>query len=65
MLFFVLCPCCESRVDVPAGAVGSRRGDPWNVVLCDVCDAAFDYDDGDIHESEDEWLAESLSGSET
>lgn len=65
MLFYVLCPCCESRVDVPDQAVGPNRTQPWNVVLCDVCDAAFDYDDEDVQEAEDDWLTASLSGSES
>lgn len=65
MLFYVLCPCCESRVDVPALAVDPMRTAPWNVVLCDVCDAAFDYDDEGIHETEDDWLAKNLNDSPT
>lgn len=47
-MFYVICPFCLSRVDIPDNAVGRERTDPWNVVGCDECDATFDYDDDDI-----------------
>jgi predicted Zn finger-like uncharacterized protein len=47
-MFYVLCPCCQAKTDIPADAVGPDRTDPWNVVRCDECDASFDYDDEDI-----------------
>ncbi len=47
-MFYVICPTCEARVEIPADAVGPDRTDPWNVVLCDECDASFDFDDEDV-----------------
>jgi hypothetical protein len=53
-MFYVICPTCEARVEVPAGAaVGPERSDLWNVVQCDECDAGFDYDDEDVVAQED------------
>lgn len=49
-MLFVICPCCNARVEVPATAVGPDRADSWNVVSCDDCDAAFNYDDEDVIE---------------
>ena len=49
-MFFVICPCCNGHVEIPAIAVGTDRADPWNVVTCDDCDAAFNYDDEDVIE---------------
>jgi hypothetical protein len=53
-MFYVPCPCCESSVEVPSDSVGSERQHLWNVIVCDVCDAAFDYDDGNIHNVDDQ-----------
>ncbi len=47
-MFYVICPTCEARVEIPGDAVGPNRSDPWNVVRCDECDAGFDYDDEDV-----------------
>ncbi len=47
-MFYVTCPTCETRVEIPAVAVGPDRTDPWNVVQCDECNAGFDYDDEDV-----------------
>ena len=51
-MFYVICPTCEARVEIPADAVGPDRTDPWNVVQCDECDAGFDYDDEDVFTEE-------------
>lgn len=53
-MFFVRCPCCQSPVEIPASAVGPERDDLYNVVVCDVCDAAFDFDDDEVQEKADE-----------
>ena len=47
-MFYVICPTCAARVEIPADAVGPNRCDLWNVVACDECDAGFDYDDEDV-----------------
>ena len=47
-MFFVRCPTCGSEVEIPANAVGSERTDPWNIVGCDECSVAFDYDDAEV-----------------
>jgi hypothetical protein len=47
-MFYVICPTCEARVEVPTNAVGSGRTDPCRVVQCVECDAGFDYDDEDV-----------------
>jgi hypothetical protein len=49
-MFYVLCPCCHDRVEVPDNAVGPDRTDLWNVIECDLCFAGFDYDDEDVFE---------------
>jgi predicted Zn finger-like uncharacterized protein len=51
-MFYVICPRCQARVEIPADAVGPDRTDPWNVVRCDECNAAFDYDDEDVFAEE-------------
>jgi len=51
-MFYVICPTCEARVEIPADAVGPDRSDPWNVVRCDECDTSFDYDDQDVFQTE-------------
>ena len=51
--FYVLCPCCESRVDAfPTGSEHAR-----NLVVCELCDSSFDYTDKDIRQTEDELTA--------
>ena len=48
--FYVLCPCCDSRVDAfPTGSDHAR-----NLVVCELCDSCFDYTDKDIRQTEDE-----------
>lgn len=47
-MFFVPCPRCGAAVDVSADADGLDRRVPWNVVSCDECDFAFDYDDAEV-----------------
>ncbi|MBC7855286.1 MAG: hypothetical protein IAF94_17800 [Pirellulaceae bacterium] len=51
---FVLCPCCGSRVEVPSDAIGRDRRRLWDVIVCDTCDASFDYDDEDIQIVDDQ-----------
>lgn len=50
-MFYVICPCCQSQVEIPDDAVGPDRSDPWNVAHCDECGNAFDYDDEDVIET--------------
>jgi hypothetical protein len=47
-MFYVICPTCQNRVEIPAEAVGPDRTDLFNTVCCDECDTGFDYDDGEI-----------------
>ena len=48
--FYVICPCCDSRVDAfPTGSDHAR-----NLVVCELCDSCFDYTDKDIRQTEDE-----------
>jgi hypothetical protein len=47
-MFYVICPTCGARVEIPADAIGTERSDPWNIVPCDACPASFDYDDEDV-----------------
>ena len=47
-MFYVICPTCQARVEIPADAVGPDRSDSWNVVRCDECNTGFDYDDDDV-----------------
>ena len=51
-MFYVICPTCEARVEIPADAVGPYRSDPWNVVQCNECDTGFDYDDEEVFAEE-------------
>lgn len=52
-MFYVLCPDCGTKVEIPANAVGPDRTDIWNVVACDNCDLAFDYPDEDVQSGPD------------
>lgn len=52
-MFFVPCPRCGAAVELPADAVGPDRTDLWNVVSCDECDFAFDYDDCEVQSRHD------------
>jgi len=47
-MFYVLCPGCQEKVEIPADAVGPDRSDPWNVIACDECRLSFDYNDEDV-----------------
>ncbi len=47
-MFYVICPTCRTRVEIPADAVGPGRTDPWKVTSCDECGAGFDYDDHEV-----------------
>jgi hypothetical protein len=47
-MFYILCPFCQAKVEIPADAVGPNRTDLFNVTRCDDCDAAFDYDDEEV-----------------
>lgn len=47
-MFYVLCPTCGARVEVPSDAVGPERTDLYNVVECLECLTAFDYPDEDV-----------------
>lgn len=47
-MYYVICPECGTRVEIPADAVGLDRTDPWNVVSCDECGGTFDYDDDEV-----------------
>ena len=51
--FFVFCPCCESCVEVPSDSIGPECEHLWNVIVCEMCDAAFDYKDEDIQTMDD------------
>jgi hypothetical protein len=47
-MFYVICPTCQARAEIPASAIGSDRADLYNVVHCDECDTGFNYDDEDV-----------------
>lgn len=47
-MYYVLCPFCQAKIEIPADAVGPDRTDLFNVVRCDDCDMAFDYDDEEV-----------------
>ena len=50
-MYFVPCPGCGSPVEIPADAVGPERTDLWNVVECDACELAFDYENAEVQRS--------------
>jgi hypothetical protein len=52
-MFYVICPTCQARVEVPAAAVGPERSDLSNVIACDECNTGFDYDDEEIEFADD------------
>jgi hypothetical protein len=52
-MFFVLCPCCESQVEVLPSAFGADRTRLSTVVVCELCDTAFDCDDDAVIEDDD------------
>lgn len=47
-MFYILCPSCQAKIEIPADAVGPDRTDPWNVIGCDECGVLFDYDDSEV-----------------
>jgi len=47
-MFYILCPLCLAKIEVPPNAVGPDRTDPWNVIGCDDCGFTFDYDDEEV-----------------
>jgi hypothetical protein len=47
-MFYIICPFCQARIEIPASAVGPDRSDPWNVTSCDECSMTFDYDDEEV-----------------
>ena len=49
-MFYVICPTCEARVEVPSSACGPDRDDLYNVIECDECCTGFDYDDEDVQQ---------------
>jgi hypothetical protein len=51
--FYVLCPCCESRVD--AFPVGSdpKSTPARSMAVCELCEMSFDYTDKDVRQTED------------
>ena len=51
-MYYVVCPTCEARVEVPTNAVGPDRNNLWNVVSCDVCDTGFDFEDDEVFAQE-------------
>jgi hypothetical protein len=52
-MYYVQCPRCGSVVEIPADAVGKDRTDPWNIIECDDCDLAFDFDDEEVKHEPD------------
>jgi transcription elongation factor Elf1 len=49
-MFYVHCPLCCNKVEIPENAVAEDRTDLFNIVVCDVCDLSFDYDDQKVVE---------------
>lgn len=47
-MYYVICPTCQAKVDIPDDAVGPDRIDLFNIAHCDDCDSGFDYDDEDV-----------------
>ena len=48
--FYIVCPCCESRIDAfPTGNALAR-----SQTVCELCEMSFDYADIDIRQSDDE-----------
>jgi hypothetical protein len=40
-MYYVICPTCEERVEIPANAIGWKRADPWDAFELDVESAAI------------------------
>ncbi|HEY4313327.1 MAG TPA: hypothetical protein VGN12_28010 [Pirellulales bacterium] len=47
-MFYILCPFCHAKLEIPADAIGLTRTDLYNVIHCDECNMSFDYDDEEI-----------------
>jgi hypothetical protein len=47
-MFYVICPTCQAKVEIPADAIGPDRTDLYNVTSCDECGTGFDYDDEEV-----------------
>ena len=47
-MFYVICPTCQAKVEIPADAFGPDRTDLYNVTHCDECRITFDYDDEEV-----------------
>jgi hypothetical protein len=47
-MFYVICPNCQAKVEIPADAIGPDRTDLYNVTSCDACGTGFDYDDDEV-----------------
>lgn len=47
-MFYVICLRCQSKVEIPADAVGPDRTWLWNVTYCEECGLSFDYDDDEV-----------------
>ncbi len=52
-MYYVICPYCQAKTEIPADAVGPNRTDLLNSVRCDDCDIAFDYDDDEVATDEE------------
>ena len=52
-MFYVICPVCHSRVEIPEDAVGPERTDLFNVVGCYECSTVFDYDDEEVQQEDE------------
>ena len=52
--FYVLCPCCESRVDAFPTGNDSNSNPARGLAICPLCEMSFDYSDKDVRQTEDE-----------
>ena len=52
--YYMLCPCCKSRVDAfPTGNDSTGRT-ARGLSVCQLCEMSFDYTDKDVRQTEDE-----------
>ncbi|TXT36045.1 MAG: hypothetical protein FD138_1117 [Planctomycetota bacterium] len=56
-MFFILCPCCQSPVEVASDGRDFNPHTPHNVIVWDVCESAFDRNEQSVHKSENELLS--------
>ncbi|MBX7165949.1 MAG: hypothetical protein K1X74_06330 [Pirellulales bacterium] len=47
-MYFVQCPQCGAKVEIPDDAVGPDRTDLYNIAGCLDCDTGFDYWDDEV-----------------